>query len=313
MSTKKTVIIVVVVVVVLLVLLMALLLGVGLIAMFGSESVERGDRVAVVYLYGFIEDSESSFFSAGITPSAVGKQLKRVADDPSIKGVVLRVNSPGGSIAASQEIAAMVGKFEKTVVISMGDMAASGGYYISAPARGIVAQPGTMTGSIGVISQVMNMEGLYKMIGVEVETIKTGRHKDMFGRTLTPEERDLMQQISDQAYEQFITEVAEGRGLDLEEVRELATGELYLGSQALELGLIDRLGGIDEAVEYLAEIEGLRHPVRYEIPQPTFFSQMFRYGLKIPELIQKMLMPSEMMILEKLQQGFPPEVRYQVK
>ncbi len=313
MSTKKTVIIVIVVVVVLLLLFMALLVGIGLIAIFGSESIERGDRVAVFYLYGAIEESESSFFSAGISPAFVGKQLKRAADDPSIKGVVLRINSPGGSIAASQEIAAMIRKFDKPIVISMGDMAASGGYYISAPARGIVAQPGTMTGSIGVISQVMNMDGLYEMIGIEVETIKTGRHKDMFGRTLTAEERDLMQQISDQAYEQFIIEVAEGRGLDLEEIRELATGELYLGSQALELGLVDRLGGIDEAIEYLAEIEGLDHPVRYEFPQPTFFSQMFSYGLKIPEMIQKMLMPSEMLMLEKLRQGFPPEIRYQVK
>ena len=313
MSKNNTVVIVIVVVVVLAVLLIALIVGVGLVAMLGPETVERGDRVAVIYLYGSIEESESSLFNAGITPSAVGKQLKRAADDPSIKGVVLRVNSPGGSIAASQEIAAMVRKFNKPVVISMGDMAASGGYYISAPARGIVAQPGTMTGSIGVITQVMNMDGLYEMIGVEVETIKTGRHKDMFGRALTSEERDLMQKISDEAYEQFIAEVAEGRGLDLEEVRELATGELYLGSQALEFGLVDRLGGIDEAIEYLAEIEGLRYPVRYEFPQPTFFSQMFSSGLKVPEMIQKMLMPSEMLVLEKLQQGFPPEVRYQVK
>jgi len=312
-KNRNTVIIVVVAVVAVLLLTGALFLGFGFLALMGTDLVEEGDRVAVVYLYGTIGETVSGFYGTGITPASVAGQLKRAAADPGIKGVVLRVNSPGGSIAASQEIAAMIRDFEKPVVVSMGDMAASGGYYISAPAKGIVAQPGTLTGSIGVITQVMNMEGLYEMIGIEVETIRSGRHKDMFGRTMTPEERDLIQGISDEAYEQFITAIAEGRGLDRAEVRELATGELFLGSQAVELGLVDRLGGIEEAILYLAEIAGLEDPVRYEFPQPTLFSQIFGFGLNIPGIIQKMLLPPEILILDRLQQGYPPEILYQVK
>lgn len=160
----------------------------------------------------------------------------------------------------------------------MADMAASGGYYISAYAQGIVAQPGTMTGSIGVISTLMNLEGLYEMLGVEVETIKSGEHKDMFSRALTEEERDIIQEISDQAYEQFITDIARGRGLSMEEVREVATGELFLGSQALELGLVDKLGGVEEAIDLLAQLNDFENPVCYDLPQPSLFDQMFGFG-----------------------------------
>jgi len=308
---KSPVLIIVVVVVVVFILVVALLAGAVFLAAVFSESAPEGDRVAVIYLNGTIEEGQSSYFSEGITPRFVRKQLDRAAADPDIKGVVLRINSPGGSIAASQEIASMIKEFRKPLVVSMGDMAASGGYYISAPARGIVAQPGTMTGSIGVIIQVMNMEGLYEMIGIEVETIKSGRHKDMLDRQMTSEERELLQTMCDEAYEQFILAVAEGRGLDPETVRELATGEVYLGSQALELGLVDRLGGIDEAIAYLAEMEGLSRPVRYEFPRPTLFQEMFGLGLKIVESLQRV--PREAFLLEKLKQGFPPEVRYQVK
>jgi protease-4 len=312
-KNRNTVIIVVVALVAVLLLTGALILGFGFMALMGTDLVEEGDRVAVVYLYGAIGETVSGFYGTGITPAHVAGQLKRAAADPGIKGVVLRINSPGGSIAASQEIAAMIRDFAKPVVVSMGDMAASGGYYISAPAKGIVAQPGTLTGSIGVITQVMNMEGLYDKIGIEVETIRSGRHKDMLGRTMTPEERDLIQRISDEAHEQFITDIAEDRGLDLEKVRELATGELFLGSQAAELGLVDRLGGIEEAILYLAEIAGIEDPVRYEFPQPTLFTQLFGFGLSIPEIIRKMLLPPEILILDRLREGYPPEILYQVK
>ncbi len=313
MRKKSSVVIIVIVVVLALILIAALLVGAVLVAAFRAEPPPRGDRVAVIYLNGTIEEGQSSYISAGITPKLVQRQLNRAARDPGIKGVVLRINSPGGSIAASQEIASMIRDFEKPLVVSMGDMAASGGYYISAPARGIVAQPGTMTGSIGVIVQVTNMEGLYDMIGIEVETIKSGRHKDMLSRRMTPEERALLQAMCDEAYEQFIHEVAEGRDLDPETVRELATGEIYLGSQALELGLVDRLGGIDEAIEYLAEMEGLLHPVRYEFPQPSPFQQMFGLGFKLVDSLRQIGVPREVFILEMLEQGFPPEIRYQVK
>lgn len=271
------------------------------------------NRIVVISLNGSIQETQGGFLYGGISPRLVRNQLQRAAVDSSIEGVVLRVESPGGSIAASQEIAAMVRDFEKPIVVSMADMAASGGYYISAPAQGIVAQPGTMTGSIGVISTLINMDGLYEMLGIEVETFKSGEHKDMFSRNLTEAERLIMQEISDEAYNQFIADVAEGRGMSIAEVRELATGQIYLGSQALELGLVDRLGGIDEAIEYLAELNDLKNPVRYEFPQPSMFTQLFDYGYRVLSLFEKALGSPELIMLNMLREGMPPDIRYQVR
>ena len=271
------------------------------------------NRIVVISLNGPIQETQGGFLSGGISPRLVRNQLQRTAEDSSIEGVVLRVESPGGSIAASQEIAAMVRDFKKPIVVSMADMAASGGYYISAPAQGIVAQPGTMTGSIGVISTLMNIDGLYEMLGIEVETFKSGEHKDMFSRNLTEAERLIMQEISDEAYNQFIADVAEGRGMSIAEVRELATGQIYLGSQALELGLVDRLGGIDEAIEYLAELNDLKNPVRYEFPQPSMFTQLFDYGYRVLFVLEKALGGPELIMLNMLREGIPPDIRYQVR
>lgn len=271
------------------------------------------NRIVVISLNGSIQETQGGFLSGGISPRLVRNQLQRAAVDSSIEGVVLRVESPGGSIAASQEIAAMVRDFKKPIVVSMADMAASGGYYISAPAQGIVAQPGTMTGSIGVISTLMNIDGLYEMLGIKVETFKSGEHKDMFSRNLTEAERLIMQEISDEAYNQFVADVAEGRGMSIAEVRELATGQIYLGSQALELGLVDRLGGIDEAIEYLAELNDLKNPVRYEFPQPSMFTQLFDYGYRVLSLFEKALGSPELIMLNILREGMPPDIRYQVR
>ncbi len=271
------------------------------------------DRIVVIKLQGPIQEGMGGLFAGGISPDFVYNQLQRAEEDPHIEGLVLRVESPGGSIAASQEIASMIRDFEKPVVVSMADMAASGGYYISAPAQGIVAQPGTITGSIGVISSIMNMEELYEKLGISIETIKSGEHKDMFSRGLTDEERELMQEISDRAYEQFISEVAEGRGMDVEQVRELATGELFIGSQAKELGLVDRLGGLDEAIDYLAELNDLEHPVRYEFPAPSIFDQLFGYGYSVLSSLERAFIDPEVLLLEKLREGVPPEILYQVR
>ncbi len=281
-----------------------------------SESFSGGeDRIVVITLSGTIQESAAGSFiyGGGISPRLVYSQLKQAADDLSIKGVVLRVDSSGGSIAASQEIAAMVRNFEKPVVVSMGDMAASGGYYISAPAQAIVAQPGTMTGSIGVISTLMNTDGLYEMLGIEVETFKSGEHKDMFSRTLTEEEREIMQEISDVAYDQFIRDVAADRDLPVESVRRLATGQLYMGSQALELGLVDRLGGLEEAIDYLAELNGFEKPVRYEFPQPSMFTQLFEFGYRVVAAFEKTALGPEVILLDLLREGIAPDIRYQLR
>jgi len=271
------------------------------------------NRIAVIKLQGTIQESMAGFLGGGISPSVVRSQLERVAEDASIEGVVLRIESPGGSIAASQEISAIISEFEKPIVVSMADMAASGGYYISAPAQGIVAQAGTMTGSIGVISTTLDLEGLYEKLGIEVEVFKSGEHKDMLSREMTEEEREIMQGISDEAYNQFIEDVARYRDMDIDKVRELATGQLYLGSQAKELGLVDRLGGVDEAVEYLAELNDLAAPVRYELPPPSLFTQLFGYGYGVMDLLEKALLGPELIMLEKVREGFPPDIRYQVR
>ena len=203
------------------------------------------ERVVVIHLQGTIEDVGGSWDLSGvITPRRVARQLERAVKDNSIKAVVLRINSPGGSVAASQKITTLIRDCEKPVVVSMGDMAASGGYYISAPADGIVAHPGTMTGSIGVILSVMKTEGLYEKLGVQVETIKSGQHKDMFARKYTDEERRLLQKISDehdQYYYRGGGRPGTGEGL----CPETGHRPTHLGTQALELGLVDRqIGGI---------------------------------------------------------------------
>lgn len=311
MRTSKVVVIALIVVAVLAVIIISV---VSLKGMDRETALNDENRIVVINLSGSIQEGQvGGFMATGISPQLVRDRLDRVAADPSVEGVVFRVESPGGSIAASQEIAQMIKNFEKPIVVSMADMAASGGYYISAYAQGIVAQPGTMTGSIGVISTLMDLEGLYEMLGIEVETIKSGEHKDMFSRALTEEEREIMQEISDQAYEQFITDVARGRGLSVEEVREVATGEIYLGSQALELGLVDKLGGIEEAIDLLAQLNDFENPVRHDLPQPSLFDQMFGFGYQMVSLLEKALLGPELIKLDMLREGFPPDIRYQVR
>lgn len=268
-----------------------------------SSAAGSWERVVVIYLQGSIDEGSGGFgISQGITPRYVETQLRKAAEDESIKAAVLRVNSPGGSVAASQQIAGTVESFPKPLVVSMGDTAASGGYYISAPAAGIVAQPGTLTGSIGVISQVIDMEGLYDKLGLKVETIKSGRYKDMLSGELSAEERRLMQELSDEIYDQFVSDVAAGRNLDKEKVRELATGQVYTGTQALELGLVDRLGGIDEAVAWAGEMAGLDSPEKYEFPSPSFWEQVSELTLKVAALADKLNTAPELQLIEYLEQ-----------
>ena len=230
------------------------------------------DKIAVISLSGTITTEGSSLFSGStITPELVRDYLARVEKDKAVKAIVFRIESPGGEIAPSQEILWEIERVKeiKTIVVSMGGTAASGGYYISAKADKIVALPTTMTGSIGVISQVMNVEGLLEKLGIQVETFKGGKYKDMYRgfREMTPEEEEIMQGMIDEYYEQFIDVVAEGRGLSKDEVRNLATGQIYTGTEAKELGLVDALGGLDTATELAMELAGIE-AARVEYYQP---------------------------------------------
>ena len=286
----------------------ALLSAIWLVLKSGKEGASfagSGERVVVIHLQGTIEEGSGGIgFGQNITPSYVDEQLQKAAGDAAIKAAVLRVNSPGGSVAASQQISSYIKAFSKPLIISMGDLAASGGYYISVLADGIVAEPGTLTGSIGVITQVTDMEGLYEKLGIKIEVIKSGGHKDMLSRELTPEEREIMQALSDEIYDQFVSDVAAGRGLDLEKVRHLATGQVYTGGQALEAGLVDRLGGIEEAVAWAGELAGIESPEKYEFPPPTFLEQISGLGLQLAALAERQAVPPEVQIINYLQQQF---------
>lgn len=268
-----------------------------------------GDRVLVLRLYGAIEETGSGLLAGGsITPELVARQLAQAEADPRIQAVVLRISSPGGSIAASQEIYNMIERFPKPIVVSMGDQVASGGYYISAAADAIVANPGTITGSIGVISALMNLEGLYEKLGIEVEIIKSGEHKDMFQRALTDEERQLLQELNDEAWRQFVEAVAKGRELDVAHVEQLATGEIFTGSQALELGLVDRLGDLNDAVQLAGELAGIENPVAVELRSPSLWQQLMGTVVSLGRFASKNELTDLLETLEGLK-AVPP-LRY---
>lgn len=224
------------------------------------------DKIAIIPLSGTITTGDSSLLSGSvITPKLVRDYLTKAEEDKAVKAIILRIESPGGEIAPCQEILWEIERVSetKTIVVSMGGTAASGGYYISTKADKIVALPTTMTGSIGVISQIMNIEGLLEKLGIQIETYKGGKYKDMYRgfREMTQEEKEIMQGMIDEYYELFIEVVAEGRGLNKEEVRNLATGQIYTGTEAKELGLIDELGNLDTAIDLTAEIAGIEDPI----------------------------------------------------
>jgi len=196
-----------------------------------------------------------------IDPQETVKQLHEFGKDDKVKAIVLRIDSPGGVVGPSQEICSAVKKLKsrKPVVVSMGSAAASGGYYIAVPATLIYANPGTITGSIGVLMKFSNLEGLMGKIGMKAFTLKTGKFKDVGSpaRTMSDEEKAMLQSVIDSTHAQFIRAVAEGRKLPVEQVRQLADGRIFSGEQAMELKLVDRLGTMQDAVEEAARLGGI--------------------------------------------------------
>lgn len=232
---------------------------------------EGPEKIAVIDVVGEITET-GSLSDAAVAPALVS-QLQQAGRDEAVKAVILDLNTPGGSVVASDQIhEAVLGlrREGKPVVASMGEVAASGGYYIAAGAQRIVANPSTFTGSIGVILVLLNLEGTAGKLGVEPVVIKSGRLKDIGSpfKELTEEERQIFQEMIDGAYDQFVGVVAEGRHMSEVEVRELATGRPYTGAQAADLGLVDRLGNFDAAVDAARRLAGLDQAtvVRYEAP-----------------------------------------------
>jgi protease-4 len=216
-----------------------------------DSAFEFGEKVGVVEIKGVIAD-----------PKPVILQLKRFRKDENVKAIVLRIDSPGGGVGPSQEIYAEVKKTTrvKKVVTSMGAIAASGGYYVGAAADHIIANPGTITGSIGVIMEFANAEELFKRIGVSAVIIKSGDYKDTGSplRKMTPEERRLLEGFVGNVHQQFVTAVAEGRKMSEETVRTIADGRIFSGQQAQKLGLLDSLGNMEDAIALAAELGGIK-------------------------------------------------------
>ncbi|WP_308761507.1 signal peptide peptidase SppA [uncultured Bacteroides sp.] len=216
---------------------------------------KSGNIIAVYYAYGEIDSSTSSASpdGEGIDSKKVIKDLRKLKDDEDVKAVVLRVNSPGGSAYGSEQIWYAVSelKKEKPVIVSMGDYAASGGYYISCNADTIVAEPTTLTGSIGIFGMFPNAKGLTDKIGVNFDVVKTNKYADfgMLTRPMNDGEKGLMQMYVNNGYDLFLTRCSDGRGISKEDLDKIAQGRVWTGSKAKELGLVDELGGLDKALD----------------------------------------------------------------
>ena len=227
----------------------------------GGDKFALGDKVAIIEVEGMI-------VSAGKTI----ERLHAAEDDASVKAVVLRIDSPGGGVGPSQEIHDEVVKLVQTkpVVVSMGSLCASGGYYIAAPASRIFANPGTITGSIGVIMEFTNIQDLLDKIGLKNRVVKSGKHKDIGSpvRPMSAEDEAILQSLIDDVHSQFVEAVAAGRKLEVATVKPLADGRIFTGRQAQASGLVDELGNLESAIAAAAEMGGIVGEPKLIYPLP---------------------------------------------
>ena len=235
----------------LLVLVLLALVGISSISSEWIEEQGAENRIGVVGITGLISDSQHIVY-----------QVKKFSQDKRIRGIVLRIDSPGGSVGPSQEIYDEILKARKggtIIYASMGTLAASGGYYIASAAEKIFANPGTLTGSIGVIMAFSNAKGLMEKIGLQPEVIKAGEYKDIGSpaRAMTKKEKSLLQSVVSDVHQQFIEAVAIGRGISIEEVTKIADGRILTGRQAHSLNLVDQMGGLQVSIEQLAKKVGI--------------------------------------------------------
>lgn len=231
-----------------------------------QEQIIRGsgsEHIVVIEVSGIIgAPDDASLLAATLSHDQLLSQIRQAANDPKIKAVVLRIESPGGGVVASSEIHAMLKKVleaEKPLVVSMGSMAASGGYYIATPADKIYANPDTLTGSLGVIISALNYEEAFDKLGLDQVVYKSGKYKDILSpaRDATEQEDEILQAFVDEAYQEFVDVIVEGRELPREQVLNLADGRIYSGRQALNFNLVDELGNLDQAIEGAKDMAGL--------------------------------------------------------
>jgi protease-4 len=232
-------------------LFFVILIAISAMFTYFQKDMLLKERVALVRVEGPILQSKN-----------IVEEIKGYIKDKSVKAIVLRVDSPGGGVVPSQEIYAEVknASVQKKVIVSMGSVAASGGYYIASPANRIIANPGTLTGSIGVIMEIPNIKGLMDKIGIKTEVIKSGRHKDIASvfRDIGKEERAILQGVMDDVHGQFIKAVSDGRKIPIEDVRKIADGRIFSGNQALKAGLVDELGDLEHAIKVAARFAGIK-------------------------------------------------------
>lgn len=242
---------------------------------FENKSKSK-DIIAILYAEGSITDGSGT---DGITSKRFVKELEKLKDNDKVKAVVFRVNSPGGSAYASEQIWKAVTdlKEKKPVVVSMGDYAASGGYYISCNASKIIAQPNTLTGSIGIFGMFPNVEGLTKKVGLTFDNVKTNKLAD-FGdltRPMRDDEKAILQNYIERGYDLFLTRCSDGRGIDKNSLDSIAQGRVWTGNQALKIGLVDELGGIDKAIEEAAKLANLEDYSLNSFPKKRDFFESF--------------------------------------
>lgn len=259
------------------VILGVFLVSIFFLARFGKEKpFTLGDKIAVVDIKGVITSSRG-----------IVEEIEKLEEDGDVKAIILRINSPGGGVGPSQEIYREVlrAKEKKKVIASMESVAASGGYYVACASDVIVANPGTITGSIGVVMEFSNVEDLLKKIGLRSYVIKSGKHKDIGSplRQMTSEERAILQGVIDSVHNQFIRAVAEGRNLEERKVRQIADGRIFSGEQAKELGLVDRLGSLQDAIEIAAEMIGIKGKpvVIYPKRKLSLYEFLFKKSLRL--------------------------------
>ncbi len=262
---------------------------------FTEEIVQEGNemkKIAVLDVDGVIQDTnsaESFFQSAGYNHQGFMKKLEYIKEDDTVKGIILKVNSPGGGVVESAEIHDKLVEIQKEtkkpVYVSMGSMAASGGYYISAGAKKIFASEETLTGSLGVIMQGINYEGLADKYGVDFVTIKSGQYKDIMSptRQMTEDERQILQSMIDNSYEGFVKVISEGRNMTTDQVKEIADGRIYDGRQAKELNLIDGFGYLEDVIQQMMEDEKLKDAKVVRYTEALGFGSLL--NLKVQKLI----------------------------
>lgn len=285
--------------------------------------IEEGDpsnRIAVISVDGVIQDTPqgSGLFSgvAGYNHRLTVDALKEIIEDDSVKAILLDVNSPGGGVFESAEVYKYlkIAKDKgKIIYSSMGNMAASGGYYVSAPANKIYASNETITGSIGVIMQSIDYSELAEKYGVKFNTYTSGDMKDMLSGAKTPskEEKEYVQHMVDTMFDEFVKVVAEGRNMSEEEVRKLADGRVYLGSDAIENGLVDEIGYFDDALADLKEEIGSDNPQVYTYGYGSGRFSMFNFNG--PSIVKQLFNDSDALIVENLinkRQGPKPMYLY---